>query len=77
MSEGGIYLFAAADLPTGAEVKVEVATDASEKMISRSGIVRNRAIYLYGVEFIAGDRHKPGLASTVPEIPTGTRFGSA
>ena len=25
MSEGGIYLFAAADLPTGAEVKVEVA----------------------------------------------------
>ena len=54
MSVGGIYFFAAADLPPGAELNIEFTTEPSGNLFSRRGIVRHRAIYLYGVEFLAG-----------------------
>jgi hypothetical protein len=69
MSVGGIYLFAAADLPPGAEIKIEFTTDASGNLLSRSGIVRHRAIYLYGVEFLAGERRDPESALQPAEVP--------
>jgi hypothetical protein len=62
MSVGGIYLFAVADLPSGAEIKLEFSTQAGHRL-SRSGIIRNRAIYLYGVEFSAEERHDPEFQS--------------
>jgi len=62
MSVGGIYLFAAADLPPGTEIKVEFTADVFGNLFSRSGIVRHRAIYLYGVEFLAGERGDPESA---------------
>ena len=55
LSAGGIYLFAVADLPAEAEIKIEFASSAHEKLRPRKGIVRHRAIYLYGVEFLAGE----------------------
>ena len=69
MSVGGIYLFAAADLPSGAEIKIEFAPGASGGLLSRSGIVRHRAIYLYGVEFLAGERRDPESALQPAEVP--------
>ncbi len=53
MSEGGICLFALADLPIGTQVKVEFSTPRSRKLIRVRGAIRNRAVYLYGVEFLA------------------------
>jgi hypothetical protein len=55
LSAGGIYFFAAADLPAETEIKIEFTSKAHEKLCPRKGIVRHRAIYLYGVEFLAGE----------------------
>lgn len=53
MSEGGICLFALADLPVGTQVKVEFTSPRSGEPVGVHGAVCNRAVYLYGVEFLA------------------------
>ena len=53
LSEGGIYLFALANLAPGEEIRIEYPASESDEPLSRSGVVRNRAIYLYGIEFLA------------------------
>ena len=53
LSEGGIYLFALANLAPGEEIRIEYPGSESDVPLSRSGVVRNRAIYLYGIEFSA------------------------
>jgi hypothetical protein len=52
MSEGGICLFALANLAIGAHIDVELVDSRSGTPIRVSGIVRNRVVYLYGVEFL-------------------------
>jgi len=52
LSEGGLCLFAAADLPLGSHVKVEFRSPGTEEPIRIRGKVRNRMVYLYGVEFL-------------------------
>ncbi len=51
-SEGGICLFAAANLPVGSQVKVEFRTPRTDEPVRVRGKVRNRSVYLYGVEFL-------------------------
>jgi hypothetical protein len=51
-SEGGICLFAAANLPVGSQVKVEFRTPHTDEPVRVRGEVRNRSVYLYGVEFL-------------------------
>jgi hypothetical protein len=53
VSRGGMYLFAIADLPVGGEVKIAFIAPGSEERIELSGAIRHRAVYLYGVEFLA------------------------
>jgi len=55
VSEGGISLFAAANLAVGTQIKLEFMTPPSKKLLSVRGAVRYRAVYLYGVEFLAED----------------------
>jgi hypothetical protein len=52
MSEGGICLFALANLSIGAQIDVELVDSQSGSALRVSGIVRNRVAYLYGVEFL-------------------------
>ena len=52
-SEGGICLFAAANLPVGSQVKVEFRTPHTNEPVRVRGKVRNRSVYLYGVEFVS------------------------
>jgi len=52
VSEGGMYLFAVADLPVGSQVNVEFKRPHSEETIRVAGTVRHRAVYLYGLEFV-------------------------
>lgn len=52
-SEGGLCLFAAADLPVGSQVKVEFQTPHTHEPVRVRGKVRNRSVYLYGVEFLS------------------------
>ena len=51
LSEGGMSLFAAANVAVGTRVKVDFLTSASEQHISVMGTIRNRMVYLYGVEY--------------------------
>ena len=52
MSAGGICLFALANLAIGAQVDVELIDSHRGTLVRVSGIVRNRLVYLYGVEFL-------------------------
>ena len=51
LSAGGICLFAAANLPIGSDIKVEFWNPRTEESVQVRGTVRNRTVYLYGVEF--------------------------
>ena len=55
-SEGGICLFAAANLPVGSQVNVEFRTPHTGEAVRVRGKVRNRSVYLYGVEFLSERR---------------------
>ena len=74
LSEGGVYLFALANLVPGEQIKVEYAAPLSGEPVSRSGVVRNRAIYLYGIEFSA-EESQPERAKlslqTLNSLPAG------
>jgi len=60
VSEGGMCLFAAANLPIGETVGVEFKAPNSESLVRALGKIRSRAVYLYGLEFIpAGLPHSP------------------
>jgi c-di-GMP-binding flagellar brake protein YcgR len=52
-SEGGLCLFAAANLAVGSHVKVEFRTPHTDEPVRVCGKVRNRSVYLYGVEFLS------------------------
>jgi len=52
ISEGGICLFALANLAIGAHIDVELIAAHCDAPIRVSGIVRNRVVYLYGIEFL-------------------------
>ncbi|MGA9814332.1 MAG: PilZ domain-containing protein [Terriglobales bacterium] len=52
-SEGGLCLFAAANLPVGTQIKVEFKNPHTDESVRVRGKVRNRSVYLYGVEFLS------------------------
>jgi hypothetical protein len=52
MSPGGACLFALANLAIGAQIDVEFTDSDCSAPTRVSGIVRNRSVYLYGVEFL-------------------------
>ncbi len=55
LSEGGICLFAAANLPLGSQVNVEFKNPRTHESVHVRGKVRNRSVYLYGVEFLPNE----------------------
>ncbi len=78
LSEGGICLFALANLAVGTEVKIEFPTQRSEEPVRIRGAVRNRAVYLYGVEFLhdgAEDRRQVAQLNAL--LRPGNRVPSA
>ncbi|HLK34085.1 MAG TPA: PilZ domain-containing protein [Terriglobales bacterium] len=56
VSEGGIFLFAVADIAPGALVEVEFTKPHSGERSRRWGVVRNRVVYLYGLEFVRDEQ---------------------
>lgn len=52
ISEGGILIFAGVELKDGDEIFVEFTPPYSGEPIRVRGVVRNRAGYKYGVEFL-------------------------
>lgn len=66
VSEGGMYLFAVADFELGARIEIEFIKPHSGEPSRRSGIVRNRMVYLYGVEFVHV-KEQSGSRKRVPD----------
>ena len=52
LSEVGMCLFTMANLPVGSQIQVEFLPPRSTELVRVSGIVRHRALYLYGVDFL-------------------------
>lgn len=55
ISEGGMYLFAAAHLRPGTQIEIEFHPPDSKELVRATGAVRRRALYLYGIEFLSDD----------------------
>ena len=52
VSDSGMCLFAIANLPVGAQIEIEFLPQRCTERIRISGMVRHRALYLYGIEFL-------------------------
>jgi hypothetical protein len=52
LSDNGMCLFAAANLRLGSRIELEFLPHRSKQPVRVSGIVRHRALYLYGIEFL-------------------------
>jgi hypothetical protein len=74
ISDVGMSLFTIANLEVDSRVQIELLMPESTERVSIDGIIRHRALYLYGVEF---DRiSKPSWRHTQPlqrEIPSAAR----
>ena len=52
LSDVGMCLFTMANLQVGSQIQVEFLPPRSTELVRVSGIVRHRALYLYGIEFL-------------------------
>lgn len=67
VSEGGMYFFAVANLRIGEAVEVEFKTPGEQKLVRALGMIRTRAVYLYGLEFVPkGLSHHPDSPQPMP-----------
>lgn len=64
ISAGGMGLFAVANLPVGSRVDVEFLSPGHGHFLRRSAVVRHRALYLYGIEFLSSE-FKPLVRESV------------
>ena len=70
LSDVGMCLFSMANLPLGSQIEVEFLPPRCNERVRKSGTVRHRAVYLYGIEFLAGaDQGPQGSTDTAP-IPS-------
>lgn len=57
LSDGGMGFFAAANLRVGSQVAIEFIPPDAKTPVRRLANIRHRALYLYGVEFLAANDH--------------------
>ena len=70
LSDVGMCLFAIASLQVGSQIQVEFLPSRREERVRVSGIVRHRALYLYGIEFLADSDAGTGCRAEVgPLLP--------
>ena len=63
LSDVGMCLFTMANLQVGSQIQVEFLPPRSTELVRVSGIVRHRALYLYGVDFLVdSDQHSGNWA---------------
>ena len=62
LSDVGMCLFTMANLQVGSQIQVEFLPPRSTELVRVSGIVRHRALYLYGVDFLVDSD-----AGTIPD----------
>lgn len=52
LTDVGMCVFTMADLSLGTQVGIEILLPRDSEPVRISGIVRHRAVYLYGIEFL-------------------------
>jgi hypothetical protein len=58
ISDVGMSLFTIANLPIDSRIQIELLLPQSTERVRIWGIIRHRALYLYGIEFLVdSDRH--------------------
>jgi len=62
LSDVGMCLFTIANLPLESQIQVEFIPPQCEERIQVCGIVRHRALYLYGIEFLDHSGEDPRFA---------------
>jgi hypothetical protein len=67
LSEVGVCLFAMVNLTVGSQIQVEFLPPRSTELVRVSGIVRHRALYLYGIEFLV-DSEQPSTAELLQAV---------
>ena len=73
LSDVGMCLFTMANLEVGSQIQVEFLPPQSKEPVRVSGIVRHRALYLYGIDFVVdSDQHTGNRAEVAQYL---TAFG--
>lgn len=52
LSEHGMYIFTASNIPSGNEIEVVFCPPDEKEPIRMSAVVRRKVVYLYGIEFL-------------------------
>lgn len=52
LSDHGMYLFTAANIPLGSDIEIVFRPPEEKKPIQVSAIIRRKVVYLYGIEFM-------------------------
>ncbi|MGE5113046.1 MAG: PilZ domain-containing protein [Acidobacteriaceae bacterium] len=52
LSEHGMYLFTAANIPFDAKIEVVFRPPSEKETVRASAMVRRKVVYLYGIEFL-------------------------
>ena len=73
LSDVGMCLFTMANLRVGSQIQVEFLPPRSTELVRVSGIVRHRALYLYGIDFLVDSEQHPGNWADVAQY--GSVFG--
>ena len=74
LSEHGMYMFTAANIPLGSELEIVFQPQEEEEPVQVSGIVRRKVVYLYGIEFLDPTDQSSFRPGTIaPETPNPAR----
>ena len=68
LSDAGMCLFAIANLSLGSQIQIEFLPPRSTERVRVCGTVRHRALYLYGIEFVADSDERDGTGADVGAI---------
>ena len=69
LSDVGMCLFAIASLSVGSQIQIEFLPPRREERVRVTGIIRHRALYLYGIEFLADSDRGAVSRADVGAIP--------
>ena len=70
LSDVGMCLFTIANLPLGSEIQVEFLPPRSTELVRVSAIIRHRALYLYGIEFLVDSDQRSSSCADVGTTTT-------
>lgn len=67
LSDGGMGLFAVANLPVGLQVQIEFVLPKTKTPVRMPAMIRHRALYLYGVEFLPDETNQSQTESRIAQ----------